>query len=161
MANTSNKPNYRLKHVLSGHEKGAVSVKFSSSGALLASASADDTIKIWDPHSGKLIRTLKGHARVRHHQSMPAPESLHFAVPPRSSSPSSRSKSTQLKWLACGQGCSDVAWDSRDLYLCSASDDKTLKLWDVATGECVRTLEGHTNYVLCCNFNPQGNRVVR
>ena len=26
----------------------------------------------------------------------------------------------------------------------SGSQDKTLKVWDVATGECVATLEGHT-----------------
>ena len=31
----------------------------------------------------------------------------------------------------------------------SASDDKTLKVWDVATGECVATLEGHSNWVRC------------
>ena len=37
----------------------------------------------------------------------------------------------------------------------SASDDKTLKVWDVATGECVATLEGHSSVVRCgvhCTF---------
>ena len=37
----------------------------------------------------------------------------------------------------------------------SASEDKTLKVWDVATGECVATLEGHSGEVLCgvrCTF---------
>ena len=29
-------------------------------------------------------------------------------------------------------------------YAISASNDKTLKVWDWATGELVRTLEGHT-----------------
>ena len=31
----------------------------------------------------------------------------------------------------------------------SASDDKTLKVWDVATGECVATLKGHWSSVRC------------
>ena len=31
----------------------------------------------------------------------------------------------------------------------SASLDKTLKVWDVATGKCVATLEGHSNWVRC------------
>ena len=31
----------------------------------------------------------------------------------------------------------------------SASEDKTLKVWDVATGECVATLEGHSHWVRC------------
>ena len=37
----------------------------------------------------------------------------------------------------------------------SGSWDKTLKVWDVATGECVATLEGHSGYVRCgvhCTF---------
>ena len=37
----------------------------------------------------------------------------------------------------------------------SGSEDKTLKVWDVATGECVATLEGHSNDVRCgvrCTF---------
>ena len=29
----------------------------------------------------------------------------------------------------------------------SASRDKTLKVWDVATGECVATLEGYSGWV--------------
>ena len=60
----SNLPNYKLKHTLTGHDLGAVSVKFSPGGAWLASASADGSVKIWDPHAGKLVRTLKGHAKV-------------------------------------------------------------------------------------------------
>ena len=31
----------------------------------------------------------------------------------------------------------------------SASWDKTLKVWDVATGECLATLEGHSDFVRC------------
>ena len=37
----------------------------------------------------------------------------------------------------------------------SASGDKTLKVWDVETGECVATLKGHSSYVRCgvhCTF---------
>ena len=37
----------------------------------------------------------------------------------------------------------------------SGADDMRLKVWDVATGECVATLEGHSNDVRCgvhCTF---------
>ena len=63
-ATDSKKPNYQLKHKLDGHALGAVSVKFSPGGTWLASASADCTVKIWDPHSGNLVQTLKGHEKV-------------------------------------------------------------------------------------------------
>ncbi len=31
----------------------------------------------------------------------------------------------------------------------SASSDNTLKVWDIETGKCVATLEGHSNTVRC------------
>lgn len=58
------------------------------------------------------------------------------------------------------QGCSDVCWNAASSYLASASDDNTLRLWDAQTAESLRTLEGHTHYVFCCTFNPQGNLLV-
>jgi len=30
----------------------------------------------------------------------------------------------------------------------------------IAQGKCLRTLEGHTSYVFCVNFNPQSNLIV-
>lgn len=44
--------------------------------------------------------------------------------------------------------------------LVSASDDKTLKIWELSSGKCLKTLKGHSNYVFCCNFNPQSNLIV-
>ena len=52
-------------------------------------------------------------------------------------------------------GISDVAWSSDSRLLVSASDDKTLKIWELSSGKCLKTLKGHSNYVFCCNFNPQ------
>ena len=53
-----------------------------------------------------------------------------------------------------------MAWSSDSRLLVSASDDKSLKLWELASGKCLKTLKGHTNYVFCCNFNPQSNLIV-
>jgi WD40 repeat protein/tRNA A-37 threonylcarbamoyl transferase component Bud32 len=42
----------------------------------------------------------------------------------------------------------------------SASTDRTVRLWDVATGALVRTLEGHTEQVLAVAFAPDGSRAA-
>jgi WD domain, G-beta repeat len=50
-----------LLRTLSGHTHWISSVAFSPDGRMLASASADNTIKLWDSASGQLLRALTGH----------------------------------------------------------------------------------------------------
>ena len=42
----------------------------------------------------------------------------------------------------------------------SASDDRTLQVWDIETGRALATLEGHTAAVRVCAFTPDGAQVI-
>ncbi|KAF2818296.1 hypothetical protein CC86DRAFT_433807 [Ophiobolus disseminans] len=42
----------------------------------------------------------------------------------------------------------------------SASDDKTVRLWEAATGTCRSTLKGHFSYVSAVAFSPDGQLVA-
>ena len=43
----------------------------------------------------------------------------------------------------------------------SGSVDKTVEgLWDVTSGECLQTLEGHSDYVFSVSFSPDGTKVA-
>ena len=44
--------------------------------------------------------------------------------------------------------------------LASASEDGTLRLWDVATGEPLKTLTGHTQWVSSIAFSPDGQTLA-
>ena len=46
---------------LKGHISSVLSVYISPDGKILATGSADKTIKLWNMKSGKEISTLKGH----------------------------------------------------------------------------------------------------
>ena len=35
----------------------------------------------------------------------------------------------------------------------SGSKDKTVRIWDIETGQCLRKMEGHTSYVTCVRFD--------
>ncbi len=54
-------------------------------------------------------------------------------------------------------GCA-VSNDGR--LLISASWDKTLKVWDLATGHCLLTLKGHTAEVTACALLPDNRRLL-
>ena len=59
---------------------------------------------------------------------------------------------TDAVWSVCLSG------DGR--FALSGSDDHTLKLWDVATGTCVRTLKGHTQWVRSVCLSADGRHAL-
>ena len=44
--------------------------------------------------------------------------------------------------------------------LVTGGDDRTIKLWDVATGKMLHNFAGHTDTILCLAFSHDGRRIV-
>jgi len=51
-----------MLRTLAGHSSEVHKVAFSADGRLLASGSADKTVRLWDPDTGAMIQTLAGHS---------------------------------------------------------------------------------------------------
>ena len=51
-------------------------------------------------------------------------------------------------------------FDPADQRLASSSDDCTVKLWELQTGRCLETLQGHTRPVVSINFHSQEKLLV-
>jgi CHAT domain/WD domain, G-beta repeat len=62
----------------------------------------------------------------------------------------------RLQWLGRFAGVRCVAFSPDGRLLASGGGDKTVRLWDPATGEHRRTLTGHADWVFAVAFSPDG-----
>ncbi|KAI9361667.1 hypothetical protein DFJ73DRAFT_814003 [Zopfochytrium polystomum] len=70
-------------------------------------------------------------------------------------------------WPACIQvlegntmGVKDVVFSPDGQLLASAGEDKSVRIWDAATGHELHTLVGHTGIVVSVAFSPDGQHVL-
>jgi len=126
---------------LEGHTEGIVCLNYDSN--VLASGSVDATVKVWNFRTGAAF-TLRGHSDWVNSVQLWDPESnttssaassstpVFEAAPCRSASPPSVSSAPQI---------------DPGKMLFSASDDGTMKLWDLTRRTCVRQFTGHIGQV--------------
>ncbi len=109
-----------------GHKYEVKSVAFSPNGSTIASGSKDKTMKLWDVATGELKATFEGHTDGINSVAF-SPDGL---------------------MLASGGGLWAKMWKD--------ADDKTVRLWDVETGEVRTVLTGHRSPINSVAFSPDG-----
>jgi WD40 repeat protein len=149
------------RNSLEGHSNSVRSVVFSPDGKTLASASFDNTIKLWHLETQKPIATLIGHSNLVN--------SVAFSFDGLILASASDDNTIKLwhletqKPIATLTGHSDlvnsVAFSPDSKTLASASDDKTIKLWHLETQKLIATLR-HSNEVRSVAFSPDGKTLA-
>nr|GAT61274.1 predicted protein [Mycena chlorophos] len=120
----------KLIRTLTGHTDGIVSLNFDSN--VLASGSVDSSIKVWNLRTGGAF-TLRGHTDWVNAVQLWDPNGK------------DTSALSPENWDE--QGCQGPPQIDPGKMLFSASDDGTVKLWDLNTRSCVRAFTGHVGQV--------------
>ncbi|KAI9652720.1 MAG: protein with putative role during mitosis [Alyxoria varia] len=157
---TSWLPRSPPRHTLQSHRQPVTCIAFHPVFSSLASGAEDTMIKVWDWELGELERTVKGHTKPVLDVDYGGPRGGTLLASCSSDltiklwDPSDEYKNIRtlpghdhsvsaVRFIPSGSAGAPLSGN----LLASASRDRTLRIWDVTTGYCVKTLRGHLDWV--------------
>ncbi|CAE6492338.1 unnamed protein product [Rhizoctonia solani] len=156
---------------LEGHYGSVHFVSYSPLGNIIASASLDKTVRLWDVNTRRQVGAVKGdHAFYSVAFSPDAKLIASGCGGLHSSDPSTNT--VQLWDVQNITAAANPFWGHTSAVnsaqfspdgtrLVSGSWDKTIRVWDVELGTTVvGPLEGHTNFVRSTAFSPDGSQIL-
>jgi WD40 repeat protein len=151
--------------VFAGHRQLGFTMALSRDGKQLATGGIDlvtSTIKLWNPVTGMLTRTLEGHSNFV--------SGLSFTTSGKLLASSSQDRTIKIWDVATGKEVTTLAGhDDRATGVAFAPDEKSIasigfdgsvKLWDVATGKERLALAGHNLNATSLAFHPDGSQLA-
>ncbi len=149
-----------------GHEKSVNDVVFSPDGRLLASASEDSTIRLWDIHRREELHPLKSYRAVR---------SVAFSPDGKILASGGEDGTIRLWQITNGQEIQNLKWhedkpnNKKNLitklifspngqFLVSENDDGTIGIWEIQRGQELRQWKRKRKGGIA--FNPKENILI-
>ena len=144
-----------LNGTLRGHTDSVQDVVFDPNGKTLASCSNDMSIKLWDIGGLHCTKTLQGHEHSIHSLSytptgllISASRDTSIRIWDLSSGYCQKTIRAHKEWVRCVKVSPD------GVYLASCSDDKTVRVWTISTAECINEFIGHDHVIECVEWAP-------
>ncbi len=153
---------YTSMATFTGHSAKINDLALNPDQTLLASASDDQTVKLWNWQTGQEQRSL-WHEGNRVQAVTFSPDGRYIISGGTSGDISVWDARTgELVKTLTGHrsAINDLKVTPDGRVLGSASADNTIRLWTLNTGESLDVLEGHYSYVNAIAFTPDGNTLI-
>jgi len=156
--------------VLSGHHSWVWSLAFQpiptsslldkgSEGRILASASYDCSVRLWDTDTGECLNILQGHQHIL--------TGVDFHPSGKILASSSFDRTIKIWDVETGECLKTLEGHTKEVsclafrddgqILASGSNDRTIKIWNIRTDECLKTLRGHDQGIITVDFATDKN----
>lgn len=154
-------PGVKLVRTLRGHTDYISLIAWSPNGRILASSSADGTIRLWDAETGESLRTIKGHKRGVWCVAFDPTGEVLASGDDDCVKLWETNSGNLLNILEMNtEGAVSLAFDPMGHTLASGTYDKKVKLWEVTSGKLLHTLKGHSKSVGIISFDPTGHTLA-
>lgn len=157
------KDSKECQKTLIGHNKPIKSVQWNPGGTMVASASYDHDIKIWNIETEKNPKTLKDHTHGVYSIRWKKPDGTKIL----SASADKTIKIWDIETGKCeltltghADGVKFADWILNNTQIISASYDSTIKIWCANTGKCLKTLNGHNKAVHSAQLNFDNTKIL-
>jgi WD40 repeat protein/class 3 adenylate cyclase/tRNA A-37 threonylcarbamoyl transferase component Bud32 len=148
--------------IFQGHTAAVYQAVFSPDGRRVLTASADQSARLWEAETGKLLAIFQGHTD-KIYQGVFSPDGRRVLT--------ASSDNTARLWeaeggklLATFQGhtgrVQSAVFSPDGRRVLTGSGDDTARLWAAESGELLTTFQGHTGTVYSAVFSPDGSRVL-
>ncbi len=117
-----------------GHTEATTSVSWSPDGSRIATASRDNTARVWDSRSGTEVLALKGHTESVSSASW-SPDGSRIATASDDNTArvwDARNGSEVLALKGHTEPVTSASWSPDGSRIATASYDKTSRIWDCA-----------------------------
>jgi WD40 repeat protein len=151
--------NIRERNLLEGHQETVNGISISPDGKRIATASRDDTAKLWDLQ-GRELATFSGHRGDVYSVNF-NPDGMLLVT-------ASKDGTAKL-WTLDGKAIATFSGHQGDVYgagfspdgqtVVTTSRDNTARLWTLQ-GNLLRTFSGHQGDVYNAIFSPDGTRLA-
>lgn len=137
------------------HGGDVMSVAFSPDAAVAVTGSLDRTVKFWDTSTGDLLRTIEFRQPISNVAYAPQGDLVFIGQATRPGAFYEATTGAKVRDLN-GNTSTFVAVFSADgqFLFTSSLDENTVQQWEVASGELVRTLVGHSSLVYALAVSP-------